>query len=201
MEMLYTLGLLLQNTILVNCLNYLVHLLLLAGIYSFARTYFSHRIGLMSMLIFYTVPWVGLESFLPYIDLAQGLYTFLALYALLNWIIRRHFSWLVMCGIMTGIGASMKYQGVHNVLLMGITLSGWLIWTVFIRKIPKEQHGRSVESTSQVASTWVGGFRAPQMEATEQVDSIPDAQNVTALPLMQTTNVRGRRVLLLGLFK
>lgn len=131
MEMLYTLGLILQGAILVNCLNYVIHLLLLAGIYGFARTYFNHRIALLSVLIFYTVPWVGLESFLPYIDIGLGFYTWLALYALINWISRKETGWLLLCGMFTGITASIKYFGVHTGFVIGLSVIIYLFWKRF----------------------------------------------------------------------
>jgi len=131
MEMLYTLGLLVQGPIVVKCLNYVIHLVMLASLYTFARTYFNHRIALVSVLIFYTIPWVGMESFLPYIDIGLAVYTLLALYGLLNWMTRKHTGWLLMCGICSGVGVSIKYLGTHNALLMGMSVIGWILWRKF----------------------------------------------------------------------
>jgi hypothetical protein len=128
MEMLYTLGLLVQGPIVVNGLNYGIHLLMLTGLYTFTRTYFNHRIALVSVLIFYTVPWVGMESFLPYIDVGLALYALLSLYALVNWISRKQTGWLLVCGVCSGVGVSIKYLGTHNALLMGLSVIGWHIW-------------------------------------------------------------------------
>ncbi len=128
MEMLYTLGLAVQGPLVVNLLNYVIHLLMLASLYSLARAYCNHRIALLSVLIFYTVPWVGMESFLPYIDVGLALYVVLALYALLNWISRRHSGWLIVCGVCSGVGISIKYLGTHNAVVMGFSVVGWLLW-------------------------------------------------------------------------
>jgi len=146
LEMLYTLGLLLQGSILVKCLNYVIHLLMLAGLYSFARTYLSHRIALTSVAIFYTVPWVGITSFLLYVDVGLGCYFWLATYAFINWVIRnghpersRRDGWLVLCGIFTGVMLGIKYLAAHSALILGISIIIFLTWKHFTTKVPSPQ--------------------------------------------------------------
>ena len=121
-EMLYTFGLLLQGAILVNGLNYALHLLMLAGLYAFARTYFKHRVALLSLLIFYTVPWVGITSFLLYIDIGLGCYFWLATYALINWVTRQETCWIVLCGVLTGVMLGIKYLAAYGALILGLSV-------------------------------------------------------------------------------
>lgn len=128
LEMLYTLGLLLQGSILVKCLNYVIHLLLLAGLYSFVRTYLNHRIALISVTIFYTVPWVGITSFLLYVDIGLGCYFWFATYAFINWVTRKENGWIVLCGIFTGVMLGIKYLAAHSALILGISILVFLTW-------------------------------------------------------------------------
>lgn len=127
-EMLYTLGLLVHGPILVKGLNYVIHLLMLAGLYSLARTYFQHRVALLSVIIFYTIPWVGITSFLIYIDIGLGCYFWLAMYAFLNWISRKETDWLWLCGLLTGVMLGIKYLAANGALIVGFSILGVLGW-------------------------------------------------------------------------
>jgi hypothetical protein len=134
LEMLYTFGLLLQGGILVKCLNYMIHLLMLAGLYSFARTYLTHRTALISVAIFYTIPWIGITSFLLYIDIGLSCYFWLAMYAFINWVIRKETGWLVLSGIFTGVMLGIKYLAVYGACILGISLVIFLIWKHYFEK-------------------------------------------------------------------
>ena len=128
LEMLYTFGLALDGAILVKGLNYVIHLLMLGGLYSFTRTYFSHRMGLLSVLIFYTIPWVGFTSFLLYIEIGLAAYFWLAMYALVNWTARRETGWIVLGGILTGFMLGIKYLAGQNAVILGVSLIAYVTW-------------------------------------------------------------------------
>lgn len=144
-EMLYTLGLLLHGPILVKGINYVIHLLMLAGLYSLVRTYFSHRIALLSVIIFYAIPWVGITSFLIYIDIGLGCYVWLAMYAFVNWVIRKERNWLLLCGIITGFMLGTKYLAANGALILGFSILAVLTWRYLKTKSSAPSETRRME--------------------------------------------------------
>lgn len=143
-EMLYTFGLLLQSSIVVKCLNYALHLLMLASFYAFARRYFLRRTALIGVLIFYSITWVGLTSFLLYIDLGLACYFWLAAYTFFIWVERKELGWLILSGIFTGVMLGIKYLAVYGTFILILNLLAFLIWQSFsARRSPDNIPARS----------------------------------------------------------
>jgi hypothetical protein len=109
-EMLYALGLAMRGEVLAKGMHFVMTLSILLGMWQFAR----HHIAEISfipvgLLVFYTTPSVFATSHLAYNDLTVSFYTFLAVYAFMNWVSRRQNAWLLLCGVLSGIAISTKY--------------------------------------------------------------------------------------------
>jgi hypothetical protein len=109
-EMLYVIGLSLRGDILAKGIHFVMVLSILLGMWQFARHHISEtRFLPLALLIFYTIPSVFVASHVAYNDLTVSFYTFLAVYAFVNWFSRRHNAWLVLSGVFSGLAVSTKY--------------------------------------------------------------------------------------------
>lgn len=92
------------------------------------KKYFSVRVGLLSAVIFYTIPIVTQMATVAYVDLGLTFYTFLALFAFINWSVSKKCSWLIISGIISGLALGSKYAGFLclSVLSLGVLLNGWI---------------------------------------------------------------------------
>ncbi len=112
-EMLYLTGIALQGDVLAKGIHFLMGAFVLAGMWEFTRQYvFETRFAIpLTLLVFYTIPSVFVNSHMAYNDLTMTLYTFLAVYAFVNWFNRKQTSWIVLCGVLSGLAVATKYSG------------------------------------------------------------------------------------------
>jgi len=109
-EMLYIVGLALRGDVLAKGIHFVMALCILLGMWQFARHHISEIAFVpLALLVFYTIPSVFVTSHMAYSDLAASFYTFLALYAFVNWFSRREERWLILCGVLSGVAISTKY--------------------------------------------------------------------------------------------
>jgi hypothetical protein len=110
-EMLYIIGLLLGGDTVAKGIHFGMALLTLMGMVQFARHLVPGAIYIsISLLVFYSIPSVFVNSHMAYVDLALTFYIFLSVYAFLNWFLRKQIQWLVICGVFTGFSAATKYS-------------------------------------------------------------------------------------------
>jgi len=135
---LYGMALFLKDAILAQLIHFAFGLLTAVGVYALGKRYFSHRVGLISATIFYTVPIVAYMSTTAYVDLGLTFYTFFAFYALIRWVSSGRKGWLVLSAIISGLGLGSKYGGLPFIFILssGILLGGWLV--------RKEKFGRVI---------------------------------------------------------
>jgi len=86
-EFLYLFSLLLYGDTLAKLIHFSMGILIVLGIYSFSVKYFGKKAALLASLTFYNIPLVGLLSGWAYNDLMLTLYEFLAVAALLKWLL------------------------------------------------------------------------------------------------------------------
>ncbi len=124
MEMLFTLGMLLRDSILAKLIHFSLGVLTLLATYCFGRKHFSSRVGLLAAAIFYTVSMVAWSSTTAYIDLGTTFFTTLEIFALVNWWHSRRDRWLAVAAILCGLAMGTKYLGVFGlvILVVGILL-------------------------------------------------------------------------------
>lgn len=126
---LYGMALFLKDVILAQLIHFAFGLLTAVGVYALGKRYFSHRVGLISAAIFYTVPFVAYMSMTTYVDLGLTFYVFFAFYALVRWVSSGKKGWLLTSAIMSGLAVGSKYAGLPFMLILssGILLSGWFV--------------------------------------------------------------------------
>ncbi len=124
MEMLFTLGMLLRNSVLAKLIHFSLGVLSLLATYCFGRKYVGGRVGLLAATVFYTVSVVAWSSTTAYIDLGTTFFTTLGIFALVNWWHSRRARWLAVAAIMCGLAMGTKYLGVFGlvILIVGILL-------------------------------------------------------------------------------
>ncbi|GEM_PF-749329 len=124
MEMLFTLAMLLSNSILAKLIHFSMGVLSLLATYCFGRKYVGGRAGLLAAAIFYTVSIVAWSSTTAYVDLGTTFFTTLGVFALVNWWHSRRDRWLAVAAIMCGLAMGTKYLGVFSlvILIIGILL-------------------------------------------------------------------------------
>ncbi len=109
-EMLYAAGLALRGDVLAKGIHFVMALAILLGMWQFARHYISEITFVpLALLVFYSIPSVFVTSHMAYSDLTASFYTFLAVYAFVNWFSRRENAWLILCGLLSGVAISTKY--------------------------------------------------------------------------------------------
>jgi len=128
---LYGASLLVKDAILAKLIHFALGIFALIGIYSLSRKYFSRRIALISVIVFYTIPIVSWNSTTAYVDLGFTFYAFLAFYAFINWVNSRKNGWLIILAIMSGMGIGSKITGF---LCAGILFLGVIIGSLFLNK-------------------------------------------------------------------
>ncbi|MBA7473765.1 hypothetical protein ES707_09109 [subsurface metagenome] len=127
--MLYGMSLLVKDAILAKLIHFSFGILTGLGVYALGKKYLSPRVGLFSAAIFYTIPTIAYLSTTAYVDLGFTFYTFLALYALINWTATNKKAWLIVSAIISGLCVGSKYAGFlpMAILVLGILLQGWLV--------------------------------------------------------------------------
>jgi len=126
---LYGMALFLKDAILAKLIHFAFGLLTVVGVYTLGKKYFSHRVGLISAVIFYTVPKVAYMSTTAYVDLGLTFYAFFAFYALINWVSSGKRGWLFISAVISGLALGSKYAGAPCVVILslGILFGGWFI--------------------------------------------------------------------------
>lgn len=126
---LYGMAFFLKDAILAQLIHFTFGLLTAVGVYALGKRYFSHRVGLISAVIFYTVPIVAYMSTTAYVDLGLTFYTFFAFYALVRWVSSGRKGWLLLSAIISGLAIGTKYAGLPlmAILSSGILLGGWFV--------------------------------------------------------------------------
>lgn len=111
-EMLYIWGLSLWGEVLPKGIHFAMAIFVLFGMWQFGKRYVrENSFELLPLLIFFTIPSVFINAHVAYCDLTLTFYTFVALYAFINWFNTKQKLWLILCAIFSGIAMSIKYSG------------------------------------------------------------------------------------------
>ncbi len=109
-EMLFLMALVLRGDILAKGIHFAMALFTLGAIWQFTREHISETISLpVILLIFYTIPSVFMNSHMAYNDMTLTFYTFLAVFAFMNWFSQKQTRWIILCGLFSGLAMSTKY--------------------------------------------------------------------------------------------
>ena len=111
-EMLYIWGLSLWGEILPKGTHFAMAIFILFSMREFGRRYVhENKFELLPLLIFFTIPSVFINAHVAYCDLTLAFYTFVALYAFINWFNTKQTLWLILCAVFSGVAMSIKYGG------------------------------------------------------------------------------------------
>jgi hypothetical protein len=86
-------------------------ILMAAATGCFARSFFSARVAWVAAVLFYLVKEISWISATAYIDLTQGLYVWLGVFALVRAVRLSSLAWHALAGLMFGFGFASKHSG------------------------------------------------------------------------------------------
>ncbi len=110
--MLFTLGMSLSGGLLAKLLSWMYAPLTALAVYSFSKSFWEKRIGILSAAILISVPGIMILSTLTSIDLAVTFYSFMSLYSILYWFKFPQKRWFIFSGIFCGIAIGTKYTAI-----------------------------------------------------------------------------------------
>ncbi|MCI0476959.1 MAG: glycosyltransferase family 39 protein, partial [Anaerolineales bacterium] len=110
-EMLYQLALLVGDDALAHLIALLIAGLAAGALWACARPHFAPRIAALAALIFFTIPVVGYEASIAYVDVGVALFALLAWFAWCEWRATRDDRWLWVSALMAGFAPATKLSG------------------------------------------------------------------------------------------
>jgi hypothetical protein len=153
-EMLYTLGLAFRSIALAKLFHFGAGALLLRAVFCLGKRHFSRESGRLAALLIVGIPLIAWESMTAYIDLATALYSFLAVYALMNFSATRDRKWAIIAGISAGTAAGTKMTA----LMMLAVVVVWILWPT---REPEKQKSGSRIKTAAIAGLLAVMIAAP----------------------------------------
>lgn len=135
-EMLYTWGLSLWGEMLPKGTHFAIAIFILYSMWKFCRRYVQENsFETLPLLIFFTIPSVFINAHVAYCDLILTFYTFVAIYAFINWFNTKQTLWLVFCGLFSGVAMSIKYGGLSFPFIGSLGV----LWACRRKKIPSKK--------------------------------------------------------------
>ena len=122
MEMLFTLGLMLDGSSLAAYYHWLLGLFTALAVAALARQISGGKGGILSATVFATIPTVALIATWSYVDLGLVFFEVVAVLAFLRWWNNGSLGWLFFAAINTGLAAGCKYTGGAIGILIGIAI-------------------------------------------------------------------------------
>ncbi len=109
-EMLYTLGMLLQGDTAANLVNALISLSLATLIYGLVRSTLGRLQGILWSVVFYSLPLTMIQTHQGYIDIGVALFAMAGFYILLMMVRQKRLDWVyfVLSGLFFGFAAGSK---------------------------------------------------------------------------------------------
>lgn len=118
LELLYVGGLSLGSAIFPKLIHFSFGILTLVVLYTIARKFFSKRIALLTLVIFYANLVVGWESISAYIDLGRTFYESLSLLALLEWLSKKDKKLFFYSALFIGFAITTKLLAIGSLVLL-----------------------------------------------------------------------------------
>lgn len=128
LDLMYLFGLAASSVIAAQLMHWFCALAITFGIYALLAARVSRRAGLFGCVIYWCSSVVGMEASTPIIDLAWGMYEFLAVYLLVQWWETRARTDLILLGLMLGFAVSNKYLALAGWGLMGALVFVKIFW-------------------------------------------------------------------------
>ncbi|HLB24770.1 MAG TPA: glycosyltransferase family 39 protein [Nitrospirota bacterium] len=133
-EMLYTLGMMVEGVITANLVNYSFAVVGGLAAYLFIRRFLPGASPLAGFAVYVSVPMVFWLMPQAYIELGQAAFTMLALYALFSALDKESGKgWLFVAGVLAGFTMAIKYTG--------ILIAGIMCLVILLHKLLAEKEG------------------------------------------------------------
>lgn len=124
-EMLFLVGLAFQVESLARLINLTFAILFIGSTYTFACRFFSREVALVATGILVSTPILSIWATWAGIDFAWAAFECWALYAVFLWLAKNKTDtrkWLILAGIMSGLGASTKYLSLPALGILAIMI-------------------------------------------------------------------------------
>ncbi len=112
-EMLYMLGMILNNEMTSKLIHFCLGMLTLSAIYVLLKKYFAKTVAWLAVIIFWATPVVLILAGRSAVELGLALFETLAFFAFMNWLKDKEMKWLVISGLCSGLGMGAKYISVY----------------------------------------------------------------------------------------
>lgn len=119
-EMLFQLGLLLNGDALAQLVSFFIATLTAFAIWACARQQLGSNLAMLAALIYYTVPVIGYEASIAYVDIAVAIFAVLAFLAVLEWRETSDVRWIGLAALMAGFAPAFKLSGAFIPALLAI---------------------------------------------------------------------------------
>jgi len=167
---------------------------MVATVWALGRRFFSQRVALVAATVLYSVEVLVLTAVWPYVDLATGLFSLLAVFALIEWQVGRTGSegrraWLVVSAVMGMLAAHTKLNGLF--VLPALTL-GAIVGLWWQRERIKAAAADIVVATlagGLLASLWTLSEKALSSAATTDVARVLDTAASVASRTLAPANL------------
>lgn len=131
-QLLYTISLILKNDIVAQLLHFSFEFFIIFGMIILSKKYFSRKIGIISAMIYCTVPNVNVVSWKTAIEIGLGFFEFLSVFSLINYYFdkqndKRKISWLILSGVFCGFALGGKYTSISCLIS--------LFFAVFLKNV------------------------------------------------------------------
>ena len=127
-EMLYVGALAINGEILAKLIHFSFGLLASIALYKLSRKFFTPKISLISVVVFYSNLVVAWQSTTAYVDLARTFFEIMALWGFVNFWKKREKKWLIESAVMLGLAISTKLLAIGSVLIMSILIVTYFIY-------------------------------------------------------------------------
>lgn len=124
-EMLFVVGMVFQVESVARLVNLTFAIVFIASTYAFACRFFNRQIALVALGILVSTPILSVWATWASIDFAWAAFEFWAVYAILLWLAGEKTDarkWMVLAGIMSGLGASTKYLSLPALGILAIII-------------------------------------------------------------------------------
>ena len=121
-NMLYSLGMILNNEISAKLIHFMLGILDASLIYVFAKKYFNRKAAVFSALIFYCVPQVMTVSWKSAVELGITIFDLATVFTLVNFMVSKEKKWLWLAGIFCGFSVGAKYTSLSFCFLPALAM-------------------------------------------------------------------------------
>jgi len=147
-EMLYAGALALNGDILAKLIHFSFGLLSSIALYKLSRSFFTPKISLIPVVVFYSNLVVAWQSTTAYVDLARTFFEIMAFWGFVNFWKKGERKWLVESAIMLGLAISTKLLALGSLIIFTVLL----VYPLFFKNPPRRSHGFSASWRIQPAT-------------------------------------------------